>query len=287
VHQMLPVSKYTAIRQLVSSYLQQSLSIYTGEKNIPQVSQKDVPLYKSRNLCKVLYISGLALKLSKAYGIEALAIAEQVASHLSRNCDKQFQVTVIAPGWIHLEVTDLLVADFLQSLLEGTGSWECCADGEVENIPPISSSNPQLPISNSLFLAQYAHARCCSLLGLAKRERLLTFSDDLQISWLDNNAKLRLEHPASLRLIGILVASVDDLVCSDISDIDSFKQLESNAISLSQAFEDFWCNCRIWGDVKANFYELALARLGLVLATQKVLKFLLTDKLGISAPHEL
>ena len=58
------------------------------------------------------------------------------------------------------------------------------------------------------------------------------------------------------------------------------------ALSLSESFEEFSKHCRIYGEVKKT-PQLAQARLGLVAVTQKLLRSLLQDDLGVSAPVEL
>ena len=103
------------------------------------------------------------------------------------------------------------------------------------------------------------------------------------IPWL-NCDQMRDQHPASRRLIAELIQVVDELECSDSRDE---RKWEKAALKLSEAFQNFWSECRIWGDVKTTNPELAQARLGLVLATQSVLRFLLEDKLSIFALQEL
>jgi len=64
----------------------------------------------------------------------------------------------------------------------------------------------------------------------------------------------------------------------------------SHAVALCEGFElfsRFAHGCRIWGEVKIHDPELAQARLGLLIATQLVLRSVLEDKLGIVAPVEL
>ena len=54
-----------------------------------------------------------------------------------------------------------------------------------------------------------------------------------------------------------------------------------------QAWEEFFKHCRIWGEVKTKTPKLAQVRLGLVAVTQKLLRSLLQDSLGVCAPMEL
>ncbi|NEQ19023.1 MAG: glutamate acetyltransferase, partial [Microcoleus sp. SIO2G3] len=295
----------------IYSILDTSLSIYTKNRLIRCTTYKNIPLSQGRDEIKIIYISGIALQLSKSEKFPAMEIANGIVSHISANHDQDFKIQVVSPGWIHLEVTHPLLATWLQNLALGTG-------GQINSKLKLSPSSPSSPSlrhsvtpslphsltpSSSLFTAQYAHARCCSLVRLAILEGLIQQEevnhDDSEssnqrllssiltpnpIPWLNCDEKLRFHHPASYCLINELVRVVDSLAFPNLSR--SF-DWEKAATSLSRAFETFWCKCRIFGEVKTASPEIAQARIGLVLATQSVLKFLLEEKLGIIAPYEV
>ncbi|MBE8968905.1 glutamate acetyltransferase, partial [Nostocales cyanobacterium LEGE 12452] len=166
--------------------------------------------------------------------------------------------------------------------------------------PPsdLSLLHSQCPVPNSLFAVEYAHARCCSLVLLAHREGLIKLREPVPntspaywdvispnpLPWLNCDGILQLNHPDERRLIGELIQVVDNIECPDVSGSVKWEKV---ALNLSQAFEKFWSNCRIWGEVKITSPELAQARLGLLMATQSVLKFVLEENLGVFAPLEL
>ncbi|MEH2069368.1 MAG: DALR anticodon-binding domain-containing protein [Nostoc sp.] len=230
--------------------------------------------------------------MSDSQNQKAMELARAIAFHLSATCGDVFKVQIVPPGWIHFELTDLALGTWLQSLAVGK---EEVGSGEMgREFHPTPAT---LPMPNSLFPVQYAHARCCSLVLLAHREGLIQLREPLAnsspiwsvispkpIPWLNCNRRLRLNHPDELRLISELVGMVDNIECPDVGFSVKW---EKAALNLSQAFENFWCNCRIWGEVKIVSPEVAQARLGLLMATQSVLKFVLEENLGIFAPLEL
>lgn len=296
VHFQLLVSKYTAIKQLIYSLLQNSLSVYTCQAEILYTKDKKFPLYKGRDEKNFLYISGIALRLEKSQNQKAVEIANAIAKSLSASCGDVFSVQVVPPGWIYLELLHPIIAAWLQNLALGN-LRQGQKQGKTDNS---TNKNPQ-----RLFAVQYAHARCCSLLQQAHREKLIQVRDVLSgteikfeqqnsqlsnlvvanpIPWLNSDAKLRFHHPAEHRLIGELVQVVDDL---ESDAFGSSVNWEKAALDLSQAFENFWSQCRIWGKVKITSPLLAQARLGLVMATQSVFRLLLEAKLGAFAPSEL
>ncbi|MBR8838269.1 MAG: glutamate acetyltransferase [Stigonema ocellatum SAG 48.90 = DSM 106950] len=321
VYEELLPSKYIAIKQLVYSYLEKSLSIYTDSTKMICIREGNIPLYKGRDNNRILYISGIALQISKYENFSAMEIANGIVSHLPATCSEDFHVQIVSPGWIHLELTHPTLATWLQSIVEwgvGNGEWGIGnrewgignrewgvgngekgeKDASLSSLSPLSPLSPlSSPTPHSLFptphspsfSAQYAHARCCSLLRLGHQQGLIQLRhldtvhggvpSSKPIPWLDCDAKLRLSHPASGRLIAELVKVVDQLEYS--------YNWEKAALDLSQAFETFWRNCRIFGEMKTTSPELAQARLGLIMATQSVLRFLLEEKLGISALLEL
>jgi hypothetical protein len=328
VHYKLPFSKYKSIKQLLYSYLIKLLSIDTYELKNICVKDENFHLYKDRDKKKVLYISSVALQLSKSQNWKTMELASAIASDLLRTCGDVFTIQIVPPGWIHFELTHSALATWLQSLAvgslggreQGAGSRGAGDKGTrsenlkqvfplVSNSPlpnsqfPIPNSqcpipNAQFPMPNSLFAVQHAHARCCSLVLLAHREGLIKLRQPVTntsqgfwdvispnpLPWLNGDETLRLNHSDELCLISELIQVVDNIEYPDISGSVKWEKV---ALSLSQAFDNFWCNCRIWGEVKITLPELAQARLGLLMATQSVLRHVLEENLGVIAPLEL
>jgi DALR anticodon binding domain len=302
--------KKTAIKQLIYGYLLDSTSIYTNNKETKSIISVKTPLHKDRDHSRVLYISGVALRLSKSHNQKAMEIASVITYHLSEICGNLLIIQIIPPGWIYLELTHPLLATWLQGL--AAVSAEGDDEMEKQRESPIQDLTSPVEYPARLFPIQYAHARCCSLVLLGHREGLIKLREPLpdtrenfeqwklplgssvsafwrlisieQIPWLNCDGKLCLNHPAENRLIAELVRVVDNLECPDSGGSVNW---EKAALDLSQAFENFWCKCRIWGEVKISSPELAQARLGLLMATQSVLRFLLVVKLGAVAPMEL
>ncbi|MEH2048167.1 DALR anticodon-binding domain-containing protein [Nostoc sp.] len=238
-----------------------------------------------------------------------MELASAIASDLSGICEDVFSIQVVPPGWIYFELTHSTLATWLQSLVVGslgglgagdwglgTGDWGLGTRGQGGLLKPIP--NPQSLIPNPQFAVQYAHARCCSLVLLAHREGLIKLKEPLPstspafwdvifpnpIPWLNCDGTLRLNHPDEHRLIDELIQVVDNIECPDVGGSVKWEKV---ALNLSQAFEKFWSNCRIWGEVKITSPELAQARLGLLMATQSVLRYVLEENLGVFAPLEL
>lgn len=291
------------------------LSINTQNTENIFIKNEKGHLYKDRDVSRVLYISSMVLRVSKSQNRKSMELASAIASDLSRICGDVFSIEIVPPGWIHFELTHSTLATWLQSLavggLKGEGkevilnSLPCPLSPNPHSVgapsPPAPLPfvpNAQYPMSNSLFAVQYAHARCCSLVLLGYREGLIKLKEPVSntspafwdvislnpLPWLNCDGRLRLNHPDEHHLIAELVQVVDNIECPDVK---SSVKWEKVALSLSQAFENFWSNCRIWGKVKINSPELAQARLGLLMATQSVLRFVLEEKLSIFAPLEL
>lgn len=284
-------SKNKAIKQLISGYIASCFSVFTNDRGITSIESRKVPLYQGGYNQKILYISGVAMGISKSQNLPAMEIAQAMAGHLSRNSDSLFSVKVIPPGWIYLELIDSTLAAWLQNLIVFPEN-EDLINNFVDYQLPVTNHQSQISLhSLTIFKIQYAHSRCCSLLRLAEKDGLITldrigtksYFSLKPIPLLNGDQKLLLNHVDEMLLMHQLVKLVDDLVCTDSSSLN----WETSAGKLSQAFEKFWGSCRIWGEVKIQTPELAQARLGLLVVTQLVLRSVLEDKLGVVAPIEL
>ncbi|MBD2610813.1 MAG: glutamate acetyltransferase [Nostoc sp. GBBB01] len=303
--------KYTSFKRLIYDYLTEDLSINTESIKNEYIRNKKIPLYKDRNSSKILYTSSVALQVSNSQNRKVMELASDIALHLSATCGDVFNIQIVPSGLIHFELTDSALGTWLQSLVGEMGRW---GGGEMREMGRQGDKgtrgqgrrshnqcpmpNAQCPMPNFLFPIQHAHARCCSLVLLGHREGLIQLREPQAkdsssfgnlispnpVPWLNGDGRLQFNQPDEYRLIGELVGVVDNIECPDIRGSVKW---EKAAFNLSQAFEDFWRNCRIWGEVKIMSPELAQARLGLLMATQSVLKFILEEKLKTCAPLEL
>jgi DALR anticodon binding domain len=261
-----------SIRREISQTLKNLLLLDANHCNLPKIT-----LYSLQS--PLGYRSAIAIQLTKGQKLSLTSFLKQFVNNLSKNNLEQsdfptldFTVRVWETGWIDFYPSDRALAIWLQQLLQYI---------ELPDVKPVKEE-----ISPNLFVSQYAHARCCSLLRLAHREGLIQLNNLWQweaphpISWC-HCEKLQLVHLQEQHLIGQILAIVDEL--DNVSVQTSIKL----AINLGQSVLEFDRHCRIWGEVKTEMPQLSQARLGLIAIAQLLLQKLLQEKIGIWAPVEL
>ncbi|BBA79337.1 hypothetical protein RGRSB_0806 [cyanobacterium endosymbiont of Rhopalodia gibberula] len=242
--------------------------------------QKTLAVSRLSHLTRITYRCAIALQLSSQLSLSPIEVAQQVFSLLKNQSnldDKEFsQLTLtmklIHPGWLDFEVSDHTLVLWLQLL--------------GQNIFFQPNLSKILGKTNNLFLIEYTHARCCSLLRLGETEGLITFQSkalgDLTlpwkapdpIPWLRDTDQLRLTHRAALALINQIVITVDR---SSNNPSVTWNKLGTQ---LSKSVLYFERNCRIFGDLAQNNLQLSQARLGLIAISQHLLKWLWYSHLG-------
>ncbi len=289
-----------AIASVLLVQLQQAIpSQFTpGDRGVhssPLTWPPSIPLYRSKDTQRILYISPVALQLAKQESMPPMEIAQAIAEGFanSRPPDLAFplganlwNVSVIPPGKLYLELTDPGIAIWLQQAI--------AADLESDPTPDAEPLHPAESLD--LFPLQYAHARCCSLLRLAHREGLMiretpapphipSVTAPASIAWLESPTHLKPHHPTERALISRAIATLDA-----ISYPISISQLSSRfaiATLLSQDFLTFHGQCQVFGSLPSQDLDLVQARLGLIYLTQKLLKRLLEKDFNSFAPLEL
>lgn len=298
------VNKYTAIIQLLRVILVEALSNTNTNQESISIGQTNIHLHKSRDLNRVLYISGVALQQKKSQNLYSMKLVQEIVCYLWTNYDQELKVEIVSPGLIYIEPTPCLLAAFLQYLSSGE-FWNEIKRHENRSISShrYSSSDKYLSWSKAClsqklinshasFALQYAHARCCSLMQLGAAEELINLGvgstswaiiQPSEIPWLGEEGRLRFVNPAEFCLMSKLIETLDNL---DSSCVGRTVKWENIALGLSQSFESFWSNCRIWGEVKINHRELAQARLGLIAIARSVFERVIEEKLGLIAFSE-
>ena len=247
----------------------------------------DIPVYPLKDSWPIRYHSTIALKLAKINHQNPREIATKILQCLlSQGEWVEITVDIIPSGIITFEFSDQAIVAWLKQM--------------TQTPLPTSSFSPTstqtISLNQNLFAVQYSHARCCSILRLADRDHLITIAEPHPqttpplwllikpnpIPWLDVNGKLQLNHNSEQQLIWQTLTALD--ACDTSSNLQYW---QNRANQISDAFQAFYSQCQIWGEVKLQTPKKAQARLGLISVTQALLRYILQEKLAIIAPLEL
>ncbi|MBD2022778.1 hypothetical protein H6F43_21580 [Leptolyngbya sp. FACHB-36] len=257
-----------------------------GSEPLPLLQPNSVTLKRIQDGSKLLYSSAIAHQLAAHSADSAVAIATEIVQSwqqpdmalcLPLPAVVLFDLTIqVTPkGFILIDVGDRAIAAWLDTLL-------------TSSFPSFSFPAAFLP---SLFPAQHAYARCCSLLRLVNdtgRVAIRPLSahpsqwqivQPSGIPWL-NGSQLRLNHPTERQLLCQLLGAIDDLTRNQRQLSESVVRLVND---IANAFQEFHRSRQPLGSMDS----LMQAQAGLLLATQRVLHWLLEDGLGVHAPSEL
>lgn len=289
-----PTAACPAFKCLLLDRLLQTLDLQNiTQRDLGRSAVKGMLWERYDDGASILYRSAIALRLARYRQMRPLDLAQSFVAHLEyplrEALGDDFAIFLGSPGWIQVSLGDSTLAHWLQFFTQTS------VPISPEWVGLVRSDRNQL-LPTNLFVWQYAHARCCSLLRNGERSgsialepnpppALLRWRAIGPIDWLAGEGQLRLVHPGDRQLIGQLLATVDALCCPDgPPQVRTAVQLVQ---SLSQSFLTFERDCRIWGEVKTQTPELSTARLGLILAVQQILKSLLSEVLGVFPPSEI
>lgn len=254
-------------------YLRDTLQMLLASGSLLEFTEfthhfEEIPANRIRNNTVMGYRSAIALQLSAKHSEAVLEIAQSLVK-MAMQQQSEWEFQVMGRGWIEGKLRDRAFVDWLQYSLE---------DEPVSDPPPKGEN----PLTAELFPIQYAHARCCSLLQMAHRSRIIELVDpDAAPPWhwrkpqqVFENAPIYLQHPAEWALLGQFWDVLDGVaIAPEVSQLKSARRL-------SEAWLQFERSCRIWGEVQRNQPQLGQMRLGLVAIAQKLLWRLLREHLN-------
>jgi arginyl-tRNA synthetase len=197
------------------------------------------------------YTSAIALAIANRLQRNPAQIADAIAQACSQNLEisSQWKMQALGKGWLNISLSEKYLSESLFSLddwqIEGItncyGFWQKC---EITLIPVDNSTE------------QYAYARCCALMRLAKV---------LNNAWVIHELPLHYLEPIEISLLMQNFAIAAYLESEHL--LNSHKSRIRLSRSLAEAFLQFYDRCRIFGVPR----EIAIRRLFLIRVTQKML----------------
>lgn len=267
-----------SIKQIVQGKLRQLLNLSLKKSLNDDFSLNSivVEIASKKFTSHISYKSPLCLQIAKFEEKKPAIIAEELidlSNKLKIWAELDLQVNISDYGWLEFTIGDRLLINWLQQLPNIT--FPLYHDLSTKN---------QLD-----FELYYTHARCCSILRLAHRDKLI------ELKTLDFNESGWLWHQPELIPYdcGCLKLEFEKKLIHHLSIIVDgiYEQKEPNwlktAYDFSKVILDFEGNCRIFGDLKRDYLKLSQVRLGLIALAQFYLRWILEKKLKAIAPIEL
>jgi arginyl-tRNA synthetase len=211
------------------------------------------------------YTSPIALSLADQLGRSPLEIARVIERVMVELSSDRFSVAVGGEGWLNFRLSDRLIADNLRALYQAIDRNEI-----VIPIPNLAQNFP------GYTYVQYAYARCCALLCLARERELIGDLHNPNWQFLDPAGGLYLRESAEVKLVLCLVAIADEVAQgvkgSILPKLDRDVAIKFSK-NLAANFLHFYDECRI----VSMDCNLGVARIGLVATTQKVITYLASE----------
>lgn len=249
------------------------------------------------------YVSAIAYRLAAKLPLTPLQVCQklQLPQSLPVSTVDCLEIDVCCDdsGYIYFKLTPQAIATWLNHL------HNLPRDFRPRLCPETALVAPDARASS---IAIYAHARCCSVLTLARNEGLVSLSDTWQITtpdWLScipkqhahdlSHAKNRLraqpmlifEQGVEEQLIHALMDVLDGTWSAYADDRLKISQFQRFVLDLARCWLEFHRHCRIFGALQRQNPRLAIARCGLTAICRRYLQILLEDCLGVTAPTEL
>lgn len=289
-----PKLEHNLIKELLTQNLGRAIDLYQQTKNIyidlnliHIALDRKITLFFSQS-SNIIYRCTIAFPLAKYVGQSPAIVAEELVDllfSLSASSLESLKFKVTTTGG---RIDFLCEVRTLVSWLD----WAVAKPSSCQTLFLDSSPQKTESTQRDSFFLQYAHVRCCSWLRLGEREGLITLRDRSfstlvwqiaqphSIVWLDTSGNIYFTEPAEYRLLFELLIADDKLA----SDSGNWLKIASN---LSEAMLVFEAECQIFGAIKQNEPQRAIARLSLVALVQYYLQKLLVNKIGVAAFAEL
>ena len=304
-------NNFIALKHLLTEQLLISLRLYQQRLNIDlnlefiaQVLKRKIALFLSTerklssktlehnyfsklSVISVGYSCPIALALASDCELSPLVIARSLqdilivnANHNHSQSNLQFMLEVTKSGWLNFYLSEQAINLWLEQLstTASLASTTTVANYALAHTP------------SNLFFVQYAHARCCSLLRLGAKAKLIALVDD------NRDCRLAIEQPSTIAWWSTQV-NVDhssaeySILLELLTVVDADREPNCDwvklAFGLSQALTEFVADCRFLGAAKRENPQRAIAFLGLIALAQYWLQRILLEKLKIAAPTSL
>jgi len=275
----------------IASILENKINISNHKKQQDRQKHSATPPAETEFM-PIVYSCPIGFLLETKFQKTPQIIMQQIEQRLISSSEKlnlklssSISIEIVDRGWINF----YLGSKFMVIWLQQSFVWH-----RTERIGERQLAKKECRMENtpaSLFPIQYIHARCCSLLNLGAREYSSVSVDPEWVIrsiraktffWLDERDRLWFKMSAERNLLQQL------LMISDfwVGNVDR-PQWSKIALHLCSATDVFLADCRFLGEVKEQYPQLAIARLGLIALVQLWLQKILIEKLGVAAPHSM